>query len=326
MPMRTKKPKIFSRQSAVFFILLSFLSGLIISFIPVKPVQAQTFDNLEDALNSYCNETKFNIPVMTGNAGLQYPSSQEVKSKLAACQAGFYNALQDGAVRPKDVNGTNTPCYKSLYPRNNSLAYACSHYGYIPAFKNRKHLRNLLENNPRPSQALQDERKALEECNDKVGASGTNKNQLMEWCAKGYVGAKNGKKYSEVCKGTTSVTISYCRNGYNLANGKYKGAGDPGPSDPDADAAGDAAGDEDANCSGEGLSIGWVICPIVEAASNFGKYTVENIIQPLMEESPLAKDPADPTYKSWQAFRLIGNILLIASMLAIVYSQAKGGE
>ncbi|HYF96564.1 MAG TPA: hypothetical protein VD947_00835 [Patescibacteria group bacterium] len=324
--MLTNKSKIFSHQSVAFFILLSFFSGMIISFIPIRSVQAQTFDNLEDALNSYCNETKFNIPVQTGDAGLQYPDPKEVESKVAACQSGFYNALAKGAVRPANVNGTNTPCYKIQYPRNTSLAYACAHYGYIPAFKNRNHLINLSKNKPKPSQELQDQRKALAECDDKVGASGTNKDQLMEWCAKGYIGAKNGKKYSEVCKGTTSVNISYCRHGYNLANGKYKGAGDPGPSDPDADAAGDAAGDEDANCSGEGLSIGWVICPIVETASNFGKYTFENIIQPLMEESPLSTDPADPTYKSWQAFRLIGNILLIASMLAIVYSQAKGGE
>jgi hypothetical protein len=91
--------------------------------------------------------------------------------------------------------------------------------------------------------------------------------------------------------------------------------------DPETNAAGDAGPD----CNAEGLSLGWVICPIVEMVSGFGRYIFSDFIQPMMENTPLSLDPRDPFYKSWQGFRLIGNILLIGSLLAIVYSQARGG-
>lgn len=92
------------------------------------------------------------------------------------------------------------------------------------------------------------------------------------------------------------------------------------------DAAGNAAGDDDSDCSGEGLSLGWIICPIVETVSNFGQFIFNEVIRPIMEETPLSTNSNDPTYRSWQGFRFIANILLIVSMLAIVYSQARGGD
>ena len=86
-----------------------------------------------------------------------------------------------------------------------------------------------------------------------------------------------------------------------------------------------AAGDDDSDCGG-GLLFGWAICAAVETISNFNQYAFDNIIQPIMEETPLSTDSNDPIYRSWQSFRFIGNTLLIISMLAIVYSQARGGD
>lgn len=87
-----------------------------------------------------------------------------------------------------------------------------------------------------------------------------------------------------------------------------------------------AAGDDGGDCDGEGLSAGWIICGIVEIVSSFSDYAFNNIIQPIMEDTPLSTNQNDPFYRSWQGFRFIGNTLLIISMLAIVYSQARGGD
>ncbi|HEX5456192.1 MAG TPA: hypothetical protein VFW77_02390 [Candidatus Saccharimonadales bacterium] len=87
----------------------------------------------------------------------------------------------------------------------------------------------------------------------------------------------------------------------------------------------DAAGDDSGLTCGGGLSLGWIICGMTEVVGNFGEKIFSGFIQPMMENTPLSVDPSDPFYKSWQGFRLIGNILLIGSMLAIVYSQARGG-
>lgn len=87
----------------------------------------------------------------------------------------------------------------------------------------------------------------------------------------------------------------------------------------------DAAGDTGASCDGQGLSLGWIICGMTEVVQNFVQDIFSNFIQPMMENTPLSLNPKDPFYKSWQGFRLLGNIMLIGSMLAIVYSQARGG-
>lgn len=83
--------------------------------------------------------------------------------------------------------------------------------------------------------------------------------------------------------------------------------------------------EDNLGCSSE-LSIGWAICAVVEAVGQFTDYVFSSIIQPMMENSPLSSESSDPFYKSWQSFRFIGNILLIGSMLAIVYSMARGDE
>lgn len=91
-------------------------------------------------------------------------------------------------------------------------------------------------------------------------------------------------------------------------------------------AEGNAAGDDETqSCTGEGLSLGWILCPVVEAVSNFGNYVFSSYIRPMMEQNPLSLKPNDPFYKSWQGFRFLGNVLLIGSLLAVVYSQTRGG-
>jgi hypothetical protein len=95
--------------------------------------------------------------------------------------------------------------------------------------------------------------------------------------------------------------------------------------DPNPNPGTDAAGDTSTSCDGEGLSLGWIICGMTEIVGNFGQTIFSSYIQPMMENTPLSVDPNDPFYKSWQGFRLLGNIMLIGSMLAIVYSQARGG-
>jgi hypothetical protein len=105
---------------------------------------------------------------------------------------------------------------------------------------------------------------------------------------------------------------------------KLQNDANPDPGAPGG--AGGAAGDDETqSCTGEGLSLGWILCPVVEAVSNFGNYVFSTYIQPMMENNPISLKPDDPFYKSWQGFRFLGNILLIGSLLAVVYSQTRGG-
>lgn len=100
---------------------------------------------------------------------------------------------------------------------------------------------------------------------------------------------------------------------------------DVNPDDPSVSAGG-ATGDDETPACGTGLSLGWIICGITEAVQSFGDWVFKGYIQPMMEKNPLSTDPKDPFYQSWQGFRFLANLLLIVSLLAVVYSQTRGGN
>jgi hypothetical protein len=94
-------------------------------------------------------------------------------------------------------------------------------------------------------------------------------------------------------------------------------------------ATGPDAGDEaetQANCDTTGVMLSWIICPIIDLGAGLSDFVFEDIVQPLLETVPVSSNPDGGTYKAWSSFRLLANILLVGSLLAIVYSQAKGGK
>ncbi len=69
----------------------------------------------------------------------------------------------------------------------------------------------------------------------------------------------------------------------------------------------------------------WIICPVIDMGIAMTDTVFEDFIKPLMEEVPVSTNPDDGSYKAWQQFRLIGNIVLVGAMIAVVYAQVKGG-
>lgn len=72
--------------------------------------------------------------------------------------------------------------------------------------------------------------------------------------------------------------------------------------------------------------LSWIACPLIDMGVGFTDYAFQSFVRPMLEQVPISTDTDDGTYKAWSQFRLIANILLIGSLLAIVYSQAKGGK
>lgn len=100
---------------------------------------------------------------------------------------------------------------------------------------------------------------------------------------------------------------------------------DPNP-DPGASGGADGSGSLtscDLNLSSQ---LSWIICPLIDIGSTTSDFVFSHVAQPLLEDIPISTDRNTGTYKAWQGFRFLANIMLIGSMLAIVYSQAKGGE
>lgn len=116
-----------------------------------------------------------------------------------------------------------------------------------------------------------------------------------------------------VAKGTPDKTTAEIatEKGYKGSQGE----GDPSSSDGSADC--------DAKLSSP---LSWIICPVVDIGSAFTDTMFKEVISPLLENVPISTDENDGGYIAWQQFRLLGNILLIGSLLAIVYAQIKGGR
>ncbi len=72
--------------------------------------------------------------------------------------------------------------------------------------------------------------------------------------------------------------------------------------------------------------LSWIICPVIDLGANLSDFVFRDIVSPLLRDTPVSTDRDDPSFKVWEQFRFLGNLLLIASLLAIVYSQARGGK
>lgn len=78
-------------------------------------------------------------------------------------------------------------------------------------------------------------------------------------------------------------------------------------------------------CSSEIGGLGWILCPVVNAASNAidGAYSqIEKLLEIKNTELLMNKDNA--TYSTWQSMRTIANIFFVIAFLIIIYSQMTG--
>lgn len=88
------------------------------------------------------------------------------------------------------------------------------------------------------------------------------------------------------------------------------------------DAEGDLQGDA-CEVTSSGV-LGWILCPIIELGVSFSGLVFEEFVEPFLQDVPVSTKPDDPSYDAWKSFRVIGNILLVGTLLAVVYAQVKG--
>ena len=72
--------------------------------------------------------------------------------------------------------------------------------------------------------------------------------------------------------------------------------------------------------------LSWIACPLIDMGVGFTDLVFKDFVQPMLENVPVSTEKGDAAFEAWKDFRLLANILLVGSLLAIVYSQAKGGK
>lgn len=76
-------------------------------------------------------------------------------------------------------------------------------------------------------------------------------------------------------------------------------------------------------CGTEVTGIGWMMCPLLTAATGFADM-IWKLFESLLVTDPLTSDTADPIYRTWSGFRNVANVLLVIAFLVIIYSQISG--
>lgn len=96
---------------------------------------------------------------------------------------------------------------------------------------------------------------------------------------------------------------------------------------PDPTASG-GSGSGDTSLTGCSVTLSsplsWIICPLIDLGSTTSDYIFSDVATPLLQDVPITTDKTTGVFRAWQGFRFLANIMLIGSMLAIVYTQAKG--
>lgn len=114
-----------------------------------------------------------------------------------------------------------------------------------------------------------------------------------------------------------------CKAGFEFAKDKPGAAAPANKLNPED--TGKDEEEKEVECE-DGGELAWIICPVINLGIKFTDTIYKDFVEPLLEDVPISINPKDGSYIAWQQFRLIGNILLVASLLAVVYSQAKGGK
>jgi hypothetical protein len=87
----------------------------------------------------------------------------------------------------------------------------------------------------------------------------------------------------------------------------------------------DANGNPILDCSGKGIIMSFVICPMIENMLGIINWVIEGFIQPYLAVNPLTTtvngQPSE-LYQIWNNIRNFANIIFIGAFFAIIFSQA----
>lgn len=115
--------------------------------------------------------------------------------------------------------------------------------------------------------------------------------------------------------------VKRIKSGITIAQWQQAGGGTSTGDGTEAEDGGEA----DLSCDTKLTNpLSWILCPVIEVGSDFTDFVFKNIVSELLKEVPISPDPEDPGYKAWNQFRILGNIVLVGTMLAVVYAQVKG--
>lgn len=236
-----------------------------------------------------------------------------LKDNLGCSGTMFYEATDDVDNSAKTgkwyTKGADyAACYAKAKAKLTSIVEKC---------KNMKH------GNGNDGQLWKDCEKLQNQLGDALGC---NKNMFKESSKKGYW--ETDPNSIKSCQGRVDAAGNVKVPGQRGTKGKTAAqvADDSGFSGAAGEGEGTGAKSQ-ADCDTKLTSpLSWIICPIIDLGANTSDFVFKEIVTPLLKDVPISADENDPGYQAWQQFRMIGNIILVGTLLAVVYAQARGGR
>ena len=93
-------------------------------------------------------------------------------------------------------------------------------------------------------------------------------------------------------------------------------------SDPDV---GTGANEMDCANSGGAMSLGWIVCPLLDWMGNAATSIYDDFVEPQLEvKASLFDESMSATKNAWEVFRNIANICFVILLLVVIFSQLTG--
>lgn len=194
-------------------------------------------------------------------------------------------------------------------------------------------LREFKKDNPIKTTSPQADARAKAYCESKNYNKNPPPPDVSEYlaCTTGYASSlsTDAVDWEVSCKNLVDDLKEVCIAGFKQGLREYqKDAGVSNPATPSNNnqAGAKSRNNEDVDCSTSLNSVlSWIACPIIDMGASFTDFVFKDFVRPMLENVPISADPDDAGYKAWQGFRLLGNLLLVGTLLAIVFGQMRGG-
>lgn len=80
------------------------------------------------------------------------------------------------------------------------------------------------------------------------------------------------------------------------------------------------------SCFNEGASLGWILCPVIQAVGNATEGIYDFIVENWLDigANEMKADPHNGVYKGWMQFRDFANIIFVILLIIVIFSQVTG--
>lgn len=255
-----------------------------------------TFNISQDAQKLIATRKYYHL---TNNGSWSKPLSDD--NPVTSC-SGLLQRINQLETKDNGAIAGSVGGYKDILVKsvNDSCSKAATKDGNNAWDELKKQLQGLIDNPDATSDDKDKATKNLQLAND-VTSSGDYVQKT------GNVDSDDGEVYQ--CVTVEGLTINTDKYNYSTSTNNSTDSG------------------SEASCYDAGASLGWILCPLLDMTSHAANDIYNKVVEPFlkMDASLLDINGAGAnTFKAWQLFQGIANVIFVILFLVVIFSQVTG--